>query len=276
MQSPAYPPSPSPDELPFQTIGADEDAKLVILCDHASAAVPARYGSLGLPKSEFERHIAYDIGARALALGLRERLGATAVLSTFSRLLVDPNRGPDDPTVLMRLSDGTVVPGNHPIDACEIARRIETYHAAYHGEITRVLDACAVPPLIFSIHSFTPSWKGVPRPWHTAVLWDHDPRLNLHVLDALKADASLFVGENEPYEGGLVGDTIYRHATTRGLAHCLIEVRQDLIAEQAGVDEWVDRLATILEPALDRPDMHETRFYGSRFDGSAKPGGHYE
>ncbi len=194
MHASPFPPSPSPDVAPFETVGAARDTKLVILCDHASAALPARYGSLGLPPGEFERHIAYDIGARSLALGLRERLGATAVLSTFSRLLVDPNRGPDDPTVLMRLSDGTVVPGNHPIDADEIAHRIETYHAAYHAEITRVLDACAEPPLVFSIHSFTPSWKGIPRPWHTAVLWDHDPRLNLLVLDALKADVALIRG----------------------------------------------------------------------------------
>ena len=148
---------------PFVTIDGDPACGMIFLCDHAENRLPARYGTLGLPAEEFERHIAYDPGARAVTRGLARRLGAPAVLTTFSRLLIDPNRGEDDPTLIMRLSDGAIVPGNHHVDAGERARRLALYHAPYHAEVERTIErsiAAGTVPLLVSIHSFTPVWRG--------------------------------------------------------------------------------------------------------------------
>jgi predicted N-formylglutamate amidohydrolase len=114
------------------------------------------------------------------------------------------------------------------------------------------------------LHSFTPVWRGTPRPWHCGVLWDADPRLPGFLLERLRADPTLVVGDNEPYDGALAGDTMYRHATRRGLVHALLEVRQDLIADPEGVAAWTDRLAPILREAMRRPDFAEPRLHGSR------------
>lgn len=235
---------------------------LVILCDHARNALPARYGSLGLPAGEFGRHIAYDIGAEAVTRGLAERLGAPAVLAGFSRLLIDPNRGEDDPTLIMRLSDGTVVPGNADIDTDERELRLEEFYRPYHRAVAGMLDralAAGVSPSILSIHSFTPFWKGVPRPWHAGILWKSDPRFARPLLALLSAERRLVIGDNEPYSGGLEGDTLDVHATRRGLPDALIEIRQDLISGPDGVAEWVDRLARILPAAIERLRAKEGR-----------------
>jgi predicted N-formylglutamate amidohydrolase len=240
---------------------------LIILCDHASNALPGEYGALGLPPAEFQRHIAYDIGARDLTLRLAQMTGAHAVLSTFSRLLIDPNRGEDDPTLVMRLSDGTVIPGNHPISDAEIERRIAACHRPYHGAVKDTIErslAAGIVPAVFSIHSFTPFWKGVARPWHVALLWDSDPRFTAPLLAELSALPGIIVGDNEPYDGALKNDTMYRHCTQRGLAHTLIEVRQDLINDAAGVDNWANRLAPMLLRINALADLHTIRHFGSR------------
>lgn len=242
---------------------------LIILCDHASNALPPEYGSLGLPQTQLERHIGYDIGAAGVTRALAARLGAPAVLSCFSRLLIDPNRGEDDPTLVMRLSDGAVVPGNRHADAAEVERRIALYHRPYHRAIERQIDAAlaaGVVPALFSVHSFTPVWRGVPRPWHVALLWDLDPRFARPMIDALAAPGDLIVGDNEPYDGALRNDCLYRHGTARGLPHALIEIRQDLIADEAGQLAWADRLADLMPALLARPDMREARIFGSRTD----------
>jgi predicted N-formylglutamate amidohydrolase len=231
---------------------------VILLCDHARNTLPPDYGTLGLPPGEFRRHIAYDIGAEAVTLGLAGRLEATALLTGFSRLLIDPNRGLDDPTLIMKLSDGAVVPGNRDIDAGERQNRIERYYLPYHTAITSEIDgliARRIRPILVSVHSFTPAWKGTPRPWHAGILWDRDGRLPRLLLDGLRGNAALTIGDNEPYHGALEGDTLNTHGTKRGLAHALIEIRQDLIAEQSGVDEWVDRLALILEPVMKEPGL---------------------
>jgi len=231
---------------------------VILLCDHARNALPLEYGTLGLPKSEFERHIAYDIGAEAVTRGLAARLGATAFLTSYSRLLIDPNRGLDDPTLIMKLSDGAVVPGNRNCDCAERQRRIDCYYRPYHEAITREIDALLTAqtrPILISIHSFTPFWKTTPRPWHAGILWDRDGRLPHLLLDGLRKDKALVVGDNEPYHGALEGDTLNTHGTQRRLAHALIEIRQDLIGSQSGVDDWVDRLALILEPVMKEPGL---------------------
>lgn len=254
---------------PYEFFPGDEGSGLLLLCDHARNTVPEEYGDLGVPASQFERHIGYDIGARAVTLELARRLNVPACLSTFSRLLIDPNRGEDDPTLIMRLSDGAVVPGNAKVDAVERKRRIELFHQPYHYLIDTTLDrmiAAGPAPVIISIHSFTPVWRGVPRPWHVTVLWDSDPRAVAPMLSGLRAQNDLVVGDNEPYDGALKNDTMYRHATRRGLAQALLEVRQDLIADQAGALEWADRLQPILKDLSQDKECRQVRYYASRCD----------
>jgi len=252
---------------PFVTIAGDPAHGLIFLCDHAGNRLPPEYRTLGLPSIEFERHIAYDPGAAAVTRRLAGRLGAPAVLSTFSRLLIDPNRGDDDPTLIMRLSDGAIIPGNHHVDAAERERRIARFHAPYHAEIERTIErsieAGTIPALV-SIHSFTPVWRGRGRPWQIGILWDADPRLARPLVEKLAADPDLVVGDNEPYSGALIRDSMYRHGTRRGLAHGLIELRQDLIGDAPGASAWVDRLAPVLDELNTLPELHEVRHYGSR------------
>ncbi|MBB5752595.1 putative N-formylglutamate amidohydrolase [Prosthecomicrobium pneumaticum] len=251
----------------FEILAGDAGSGLVFLCDHATAIVPPDYGDLGLPAAEFRRHIAFDIGAEAVTRGLAARFGAPAVLSRFSRLVIDPNRGTDDPTLLMRLSDGAVVPGNARADAEERTRRIARFWTPYDEAIGRTVRAALGSgrvPSIVSIHSFTPVWKGVPRPWHAGILWDADPRLARPLVDALGADGTMAVGDNEPYDGALAGDVLYRHATRRGLPNALIELRQDLVAEADGVAAWVARIAAALAAIRFAPDLAERRWFGSR------------
>lgn len=250
---------PSGDR-PFDVVAGDSAGGLLLLCDHATNHVPARYGNLGLPAEEFTRHIAYDPGAAAVTRGLAARLGAPAVLSNFSRLLIDANRGIDDPTLIMRLSDGAVVPGNAGIDEAEREHRIRTFHAPYHDAINTEIEraiAAGRPPVLVSMHSFTPVWRGRPRAWHAGILWDRDPRLALPLLASLRAEDGLIVGDNEPYSGALPHDTMWRHGSERGLAHALIEIRQDLIADEAGVSEWVARLAPMLAELNRLDGIHE-------------------
>lgn len=258
---------PAADSFPaFTLIDGDPASGLLLVCDHAENRLPPAYGDLGLPAAEFARHIAYDPGAAELTRRMAACLGAPAVLSTFSRLLIDANRGEDDPTLIMRLSDGAVVPGNAAVDAAERARRIAGLHAPYHAAIAAAIDralATGVVPAIFSVHSFTPVWRGVRRRWHAGVLWDIDPRFAVPLIAALRADAALVIGDNEPYAGALANDTMNRHATRRGLAHALIEVRQDLIADAAGQAAWAERLATIVAELNRDPEMHVVRHYGS-------------
>ena len=234
------------------------DAGLIILCDHAGNALPPGYGTLGLAEAQLQRHIAYDIGAAAITRQLSARLGVPAVMTHYSRLLIDPNRGADDPTLIMRLSDGAVVPGNRHLTPEERQTRIDRYYRPYHDTVADVVRSCVatgVPPAILSIHSFTESWKATPRPWHASILWDRDPRLAQPMLDALYAEGDLIVGDNQPYHGGLEGDTMWTHGTGNGLAHCIIEVRQDLIRDEAGQTAWAKRLARLLRSLLDRPDL---------------------
>ncbi len=222
---------------------------LVIISDHARNTVPDEYHHLGLPDGEFERHIAYDIGAEALTRQLAQQLNVPAVYSKFSRLLIDPNRGIDDPTLIMKISDGALIPGNIDITAHEKQHRIETYYQPYHNAVDQMIEAAIAsgnPPMVFSIHSFTPFWKGVARPWHVGVLWVENDRFARPLLNGLARDKALVVGENEPYSGGVKGESVDKHARQRGLATALIEVRQDLICDKSGVDEWSERLAQIL------------------------------
>jgi predicted N-formylglutamate amidohydrolase len=258
---------PSLEPCPVEIVTGPVESGILILCDHASNAVPPDLGDLGLPEAEFERHIAYDVGAAAVSRLLARRLGAPAILTRFSRLVIDPNRGRDDPTLVMRLSDGAVVPGNAKVDDAEVQRRIarfyDPYDAAVAAAIHKAMDA-GHPPVIVTIHSFTPIWRGWARPWHVGILWDADDRFAGPLLRALEAEDGLVVGDNEPYDGALAGDTVDRHATIRGLANALIEIRQDLIATEEGAEEWAERFARLLEPLAARSDLRQPAIFGTR------------
>jgi predicted N-formylglutamate amidohydrolase len=258
---------PALEPHPVETVEGAVESGVLILCDHASNAVPADYGDLGLPAHEFERHIAYDIGAAAVTRSLARRLGAPAILTRFSRLLIDPNRGRDDPTLVMRLSDGAVIPGNARVDLEEVMRRIARFYDPYDAAIAAAIDhalAAGHPPVIVTVHSFTPVWRGRPRPWHVGILWDADDRFARPLLDGLRAEEGLVVGDNEPYDGALSGDTVDRHGTVRGLANALIEIRQDLIADEAGAEEWAARFATLLRPLAARPELCVPKHFPTR------------
>ncbi|HWC64346.1 MAG TPA: N-formylglutamate amidohydrolase [Rhizomicrobium sp.] len=221
---------------------------LLFLCDHAGHALPAGYGTLGLKPELFETHIAYDIGAAEVTRRLAATFGAPAVLGVWSRLLIDLNRGEDDPTLIMKLSDGSIIPGNRAVDEGERERRIDAFHAPYHRAIAAEIARLGQPPLI-SLHSFTPTWKGVRRRWEVGVLWDKDGRLARPLLRRL-AEAGFIVGDNEPYSGALEGDTMNRHGTRNGLPHVLLEMRQDLVGEPKAAGDFANRLKPIIEAAL--------------------------
>lgn len=264
-------PAPMPQIEPieaesFAVVPGRADGGMILLCDHAGNSFPPGYGTLGLPEAQLKRHIAYDIGAAAVTRSVAAALGVPAVLTRFSRLLIDPNRGADDPTMIMRLSDGAVIPGNRHLDAAERTRRYELYYRPYHTAIDAVLDRCiatGVPPAIVSIHSFTESWKGVPRPWHVGILWDRDARLSQPMLDYFNADGTLIVGDNEPYKGSLEGDCLWQHGTSRGLANALIEIRQDLMRDEKGQQQWADRIVALIHALKGQPELHLDRLGGA-------------
>ena len=240
-------------EKAYEACPGDGNSPLLFLCDHASNRLPE--GGLGLDPHLLTTHIAYDIGAAAITRALAKAYGAPALLGGWSRLLIDLNRGADDPTLVMKLSDGSIIPGNVSGDAeaCEVARRIATYHAPYHAAIDAELDRMGKGTAVISMHSFTPAWKERPRPWQVGILYDRDQRLSAPLMMRL-AEAGFTVGDNEPYTGALEGDTLYQHGTLRGLPHVLIEIRQDLIASEDAAQEFALRLKPILDAAL--IDMH--------------------
>lgn len=256
---------------PIEVVPGRLDTGVLFLCDHASNAMPAEYGTLGLSEGELKRHIAWDIGAADVTRALAAHFGAPAVLTRFSRLLIDPNRGADDPTLVMRLSDGAIIPGNLHTDAAEVERRTEHFWRPYRTAVASVLDdmiaagaGSGYAPAVVSLHSFTHIWRGQLRPWHLGLLWDSDPRLAAALWRELAHDPSLCVGDNDPYDGALVGDTMYENCTMRGLAHVLIELRQDLIDAPQKAREWADRLAAPLAKALAGDDIHTIEHHASR------------
>ncbi|MER9328040.1 N-formylglutamate amidohydrolase [Mesorhizobium sp. M0488] len=253
---------------PLDIVEGDRKRGIVLLADHARRDLPEDYGSLGLPLAEFDRHIAYDIGVEAVTRELAASLDVPAVLANFSRLLIDPNRGEDDPTLIRQLYDGTVVPGNYPLAPEERERRLDRFYRPYHDAvgamIASVAQAAGQAPFILSVHSFTPTMQGIKRPWHVGILWDRDDRVARPLIDMLAADKSLVVGDNEPYDGALRGDTMFRHAIVNGYAHALIEIRQDLISDQKGILAWAERLAPIVDAIDRRADIHTVKQFGSR------------
>lgn len=249
---------------PFEVLNAKAPGALLLICDHASNFVPHSLKGLGVTPAERERHIAWDIGAAEVTRLLAGRLNAGAVLSHFSRLVVDPNRSLDDPTLMPLISDHTAVPGNAVLGEAERQARMETffhpYHHAIEGELTKRRARGQVPILV-SMHSFTPVMDGTPRPWQIGILWNRDPRLPVAMIQRLSA-LGYTVGDNEPYSGrDHHGYTMHRHANPAGIPHVLIELRQDLIDTHHGAKDWADKLAPLLDELCGLPEMREVKVY---------------
>ncbi len=228
----------------------DGASDFFLVCDHAGRRMPRRLGQLGVSDAEMERHIAYDIGAAAVAVQLADALDATLIRQIYSRLVIDCNRDPAVPSSIPEISETTAIPGNVGLtEAQRVARRVALFEP-YHSAITAALDARAArgqPTAFVAVHSFTPVYKGEVRPWHAGVLYNRDARLSLLLKRLLLAEGDLVVGDNEPYfVNDLTDYSIPVHAERRGLPYLELEIRQDLIATEAGQAEWAARLVRLL------------------------------
>ncbi|MCE2510263.1 MAG: N-formylglutamate amidohydrolase [Alphaproteobacteria bacterium] len=263
------PPAPAligPDDPPaFEVVNAEGTGALLLTCDHAKAAIPKAMGRLGLDANALLRHIAWDIGAGEMTRALAERLDAPAVLSGYSRLLVDCNRPLDSESAIPEEVDGTRIPGNTGLSQAERAARAEAFYWPYHHAIAGRLDAFrerGVCPAVLSIHSFTPVLDGFERPWQIGVLWERDPRLARPLMEILRTRHRLAVGDNEPYAGrDNYGYTMEHHVVAEGLPQVLIEIRQDLIDTRHGVETWVGILGPALEEILSKPEIFRQEWF---------------
>ena len=250
---PEFPPLLGPDDpAPFRLHAPDSACPFLLVADHAGRAVPACLGDLGVPLADWERHIAWDIGIAGVTAALGERLGATWIEQTYSRLVIDCNRRPGHPTSIPPVSDGTCVPANLDLPPEARSARADAIFRPYHEAITAELDARQAtgrPAVLIAMHSFTPVMDGRARPWQAGVLFNRDPALSLALAARLR-EAGVVVGENEPYSLSDESDyTVPVHAERRGLPYVELEIRQDLIAAPGGQRAWAALLAGALPPA---------------------------
>ena len=225
---------------------------ILLTCDHATNRIPdwVQGGTLGLSRHDMECHFAYDVGAAGVTRHLSDALGASAILSDFSRLVVDPNRGENDPTLIPAISDGRVVPGNIALEPGDRARRFERCYHPYHAALAALLDDIPVT-VIVAIHTFTPKMRDGPkRPWHIGILSGKDRRLGGAILAELDSCEGLVIGDNKPYSGHLPGDSIDRHALSRGLPGVLVEFRNDLVSTESDQAKWARFFAPLLKRAV--------------------------
>jgi len=278
-------PQPRPEQSPsllhpgeppaFEIYNGDGPTPLVIVSDHAGRQVPEKLNTLRLAQHHFNNHIAYDIGTDQITRQLADRLNAPAVIATYSRLVVDLNRHPNDPDCIPDTSDGIAIPGNRNLDTPQIQQRIDDLHGPYHGAIKRQVHAQwqknGHPPALFSIHSFTPTLNGHDRAWDIGVLWNRDPRLSAPLISHLRQCDGLpetgtpgegfNVGDNQPYCGREIAYTINTHGGAVGLANCAVEIRQDHCTTPQNINRWADILADALRPALAQAGLLDVRRY---------------
>ena len=243
-----------PDEPDPVTFDNEAGRSVFFLtCDHAGRAIPRHLDRLGLPEHETRRHIAWDIGIGAVGRQLSRLLDAAVVLQTYSRLVIDCNRDPKVPSSIPEISETTEILGNRGLTKAARTARIDTIFRPYHAGIAAALDRRAAEgraTVLVALHSFTPVFKGVARPWHAAVLYNRDARLARSLFELLRAEDGLIVGDNEPYRvTDLTDYTVPVHGERRGLPYVEIEIRQDQIAERLSQREWAERLARLLPAA---------------------------
>ncbi len=260
--------SPDPSLLgpheppPVALVNEGAGRPVILVCDHASARIPGTLGTLGLDEGELARHIAIDIGAAGLTQRLAPAFDAAGVMAAYSRLVIDCNRHPEDHTSIREISEGVIVPGNRRLSEADRQTRIreifDPYHAAVAARVAAV-EARGDVPLLVAIHSFTPRFRDVARPWHIGILSGRDRRIADRLIADLSADETLVVGDNEPYSGlHFAGYTMDTHATKRGLPSVMIEVRQDMVADDAGVARWAGILERALAPILADRSLYRT------------------
>lgn len=260
------PDEPPPAELfNAELLDRPGDMPTLFVCDHASRRVPKALGDLGLDQTAFERHIAWDIGAADVARHLARTFLAPLVLGAYSRLVIDLNRDTAQPTAIPEISDETTVPVNLNLSAQDRTRRIESLHAPYHAAVddalTRLRRGGAIP-VVISVHTCTPVFKGFERPWHIGVLWNRDPRIAVPLIERLRARGDLEVGDNQPYSGrDAQGYTVKHHAEARGLPAVALEIRQDLVDTHHGAAHWAGIVADALRPLLSDPAVRKVEHY---------------
>jgi predicted N-formylglutamate amidohydrolase len=243
-----------PDEPDPVTIRhADGASPFFLTCDHAGRRIPKALGDMGLPAAEFDRHIAWDLGAAGVSRLVSGTLNAPLVEQVYSRLVIDCNRDPTVPSAMPEISELTPVPANVDISPAERQARIEDVFIPYQAAITDLLDRRAAEgreTLLVAMHSFTPVFKGFERPWHVGVLYNRDPRLALLLFDLFRKEGDLVVGDNEPYHVSDATDYgIPVHGERRKIPHVEIEIRQDLIADEKSQRTWADRMVRLLPRA---------------------------
>jgi len=235
---------------PVTVYNSDARSPFLLVADHAGRTIPRVLGRLGVAESELTRHIAWDIGIAGLGPMLANALGVTLIQQSYSRLVIDCNRPPGEPTSIPETSELTAIPGNCSLSGVEKALRANEIFWPYHERIDAELDRrkhAGLATALIALHSFTPVFKGAARPWHCALLYHRDPRLAQKLIALLGKEAGLIVGDNEPYFVSDTTDyTIPEHGERRGLPHALIEIRQDLIADEKGQRDWALRLARLL------------------------------
>lgn len=239
------------DAPPVIEFNADGSSPYLLTSDHYGRIIPRRLGDLGVAEAELTRHIAWDIGIAGVAERLSDHLGAHLVAQRYSRLVIDCNRPPGAASSIPLISEATLIPGNDGLTSkSKEARRREIFDP-YHRRIGEIIDARlhrGQPTVLVSLHSFTPVYAGIARPWHIGALYNRDRTLPPLLLQHLRAEGDLVVGDNEPYAASDGTDyTIPVHGEMRGLINTGIEIRQDLIGDQAGQRQWAERLARILE-----------------------------
>ena len=238
----------------ISTITKYGDAPIFVFCDHASNAVPDDLNCLGLPDDLLETHIAWDIGAGALTLEVAQRLNATALCNNLSRLVIDVNRAISAPDLIPAVSDQIPIPGNQMMSDGSKEDRIRRFHTPYHEHMKNALDdiAAAGPVFVVSIHSFTRRLMGAAedRPWPIGLLWRHDEKSARSAINFLSNETGWPIGDNEPYDARVFNFTIDHHIAPRDWPHLTLEVRQDKIADTAGVDEMADILARCIERTM--------------------------
>lgn len=242
------------EDGPSVIVNAEGRSPVLLVCEHAGRLIPEEFGSLGLMSSDFQRHIAWDIGAEGMARRLSALLNATLVLQPYSRLLYDCNRPPEAADAIPLTSEGTRIPGNEGLTRQQREERVERFYRPFHAEIERLIDertSRRLDTILVTIHSFTPVYHGVARHLHIGILHDTDSRLADLLLRIIGSQQDLVVRRNEPYgpEDG-VTHTLRLHALPRGLLNAMIEIRNDLIAEDAGQTAWAHRLALALREAV--------------------------
>jgi predicted N-formylglutamate amidohydrolase len=250
------------DVPPVREYNAAGRSPYLFTCDHYGRLIPKILGDLGLSESELTRHIAWDIGIAGVARMLSNLLDAHLIVQRYSRLVIDCNRPPDVASSIPRISEATTIPGNEGLSSEAAAIRKRAIFDPYHQRIDAIIDqrlGDRRPAVLVALHSFTPAYAGIARPWHIGTLYHRDTRLPPLLLKLLRGEADLVVGDNEPYAVSDETDyTIPVHGEARGLTNSGIEIRQDLISDQAGQQQWAERLARILteiEPMLRAAQM---------------------